>query len=127
MDLSIADQVWNRAAMESGGDSPGPGDRALTSLLLLHGLAMNGDIHHAIDCLSQEELAAAIEGFSYFGFDEFSSWIGNSAHDPLLAEWTDDAEGLAIDRYAELIPDDAALVVRFEALYRERPSEFASI
>ena len=39
MNQSDADKVWNRAAMQGGGDSPGPGDRALASLLLLHGLA----------------------------------------------------------------------------------------
>ncbi len=113
--------------MESGGDCPGPGDRALASLLLLHGLAMNGGIHHAIECLSPEDLAAAIDGFSYFGFDEMSLWLGNAERDPLLRVWADDTEGPAIDRYAELIPDDAFLATRFEGLYRERPSEFAPI
>ncbi len=127
MNLSIADQVWNRAAMESGGNFPGPGDRALASLLLLHGFAMNGGIHHAIEILNPEDLAAAIDGFSYFGFDEMSLWLGSADSDPLLSEWTHDTEGPANDRYAELIPDDATLTTRFAILYRERPSEFAPI
>lgn len=126
MNQSAADKVWNRAAMEGGGDSPGPGDRALASLLLLHGLAMNGGIHHAIECLNPEELTAAIDGFSYFAFEDMAEWLGNAPNDPLLKEWTDDAETPAIFRYAEYIPDDAFLVTRFETMYRDKPSDFAS-
>ena len=111
--------------MEGGGDSPGPGDRALASLLLLHGLAMNGGIHHAIECLTPEELSSATDGFSYFGLDEMAEWLGNVPNDPLLKEWTEDTETPAIFRYAEYIPDDAYLAARFEAVYRERPSEFS--
>jgi hypothetical protein len=124
MNQSTADQVWNRAAIEGGGDSPGPGDRALASLLLLHGLAMNGGVHHAIECLSPEELSAAIDGFSYFGFEELAEWLNNAPNDLLLKEWTDDTETSAIFRYAEYIPDDAYLTTRFEAVYRNRPSDF---
>jgi hypothetical protein len=126
MKLSAADQVWNRAAMEGGGNTPGPGDRALTSLLLLHGLAMNGGIHHALECLSAEELSAAIEGFVYFGFDEMAEWLRNASTDPLLKEWTESTETPAIFRYAEYIPDDGHLATRFEAVYRDRPSDFAA-
>ena len=125
MNQSDADKVWNRAAMQGGGDSPGPGDRALASLLLLHGLAMNGGIHHAIDCLIPEELTAAIAGFSYFDFDEMAEWLKNAPNDPLLREWTESTETPAIFRYAEYIPDDALLTTRFEAIYNDRALDFA--
>jgi hypothetical protein len=125
MNQSAADQVWNRAAMEAGGNSPGPGDRALASLLLLHGLAMNGGIHHAMECLSPEELSAAIDGFTYFGFDKMAEWLTNAPDDPLLREWTDETEAPAVFRYAEYIPDDACLATHFEAVYSDRPSDFA--
>lgn len=126
MSQTITDQIWNRAA-QGGGDSPGRGDRALASLLLFHGLAMNGGIHHAIECLESDEFADAIQGFAYFGFDNFTAWLCAASTDPLLKEWTDETEIAALYRYAELIPDDDCLVTRFEAVYQERTSEFAPI
>lgn len=125
MNQSTADKVWNRAAMEDGGVSPGPGDRALASLLLLHGLAMNGGIHHAIECLTPEEFSAAIEGFSYFDFDEIADWLSGASSDPLLKKWTENTEAAANFRYAECIPDDGYLSRRFEAVFRDRASDFA--
>lgn len=79
MKESAADQIWNRAAQDEGGPSPGPGDHALTSLLRLHGLAMNGGVHHAIDMLDVEELLAAIDGYTYFGFEGLADWFRNAA------------------------------------------------
>lgn len=127
MNLSVADQVLNRAAMRAGGDAPGPGDQALASLLLFHGLAMTGGIHHAIDSVSSEELLAAINGFSYFGLKEMAEWLQSASSDPLLKEWTEDTETSAIFRYSKLIPSDAYLAERFEAIYLDRPPEFAAL
>ena len=70
--LSRQDKIWNRACLESGGPSPAAGDQALASLLLAHGLAMNGGVVHALECLSQAELAAAVAGFDYFDLAEAS-------------------------------------------------------
>ena len=61
MKMTSADRVWNRAALEAGGDSPGLGDRALASLLLVHGLVMNGGVHRAIECVEPAELVAAVD------------------------------------------------------------------
>ena len=125
MSQTITDQIWNRAAQEGGGDSPTTGDHALASILLLHGLAMNGGLHHAIECLAPDELADAIEGFAYFGFDGITVWLRAASSDPVLKEWTDETEVAALYRYAEFIPDDDSLVTRFEAVYQRRNSEFA--
>jgi hypothetical protein len=122
----VTDQIWNRAA-QGGGDSPDRGDRALASLLLLHGLSMNGGVHHAIECLSPNELADAIEGFAYFGFDEMTTWLTAASSDSILRQWTDDTEIAALNRYAELIPDDDFLATRFDVVYNERTSEFAPL
>jgi len=62
MELSISEKIWNRAAMENGGETPGPGDKTLSSLLLLHGLVMNGGVHHALEELEPDEIAAAVDG-----------------------------------------------------------------
>jgi len=121
---TITDRIWNRAA-QGGGESPGRGDSALASLLLLHGLTMNGGIHHAFDCLAPDELANAIEGYAYFGFDDITTWLRAASSDPVLKEWTDETEVAGLYRYAEYIPDDDCLVARFEAVYHQRTSEFA--
>lgn len=73
---------------------------------------MNGGVHHAIDCLTPEELSNAVDGYAYVGFEDVAQWIGNASTDPLLKEWTDDTEWPALSRYLELIPDDDCLVKR---------------
>lgn len=42
MPVDAADLIWNRAALEGGGASPGPGDFTLADALAFHGLVMNG-------------------------------------------------------------------------------------
>lgn len=82
-------------------------------------------LHHAIECLAPDELADAIEGFAYFGFDDITVWLRAASSDPVLKEWTYETEVAALYRYAEFIPDDDSLVTRFEAVYQRRNSEFA--
>ncbi len=121
MELTIADHVWNRAAMESGGASPRAGDEALAALLLAHGLVMNGGVHHAIEGLSTDELAAAARGFAYFGVDGVGSLLTATA----------DADGSSEDevdrRYSQLIPGDAFLAARFEEAFKRNPDNFAPL
>ena len=106
-----ADRVWNRAALENGGRKPGPGDRALAALLLFHGLAMNGGVHHAFEGLGAADRLAATEGYAYFGLEALADFLRAMADDPLLSE----SESGANRRYAELVPDDSHLLSRFEA------------
>jgi hypothetical protein len=127
MRLTVADHVWNRAALRAGGDTPGPGDRALTSLLAAHGLVMNGGVHHAIEVLNPAELIAAIEGYSFFGLDKVASFLRDANSDPVLSECTDDTEPEANCRYASMVPDDDHLVSHFERVFRERPDWFSPI
>ncbi len=96
-------------------------------MLNLHGLAMNGGPHHAIDLLSPEEISAAIDGFAYFGFKDMATWLTGASTDPLLKEWTDETETPAVFRYAELIAEDAEMVARFEKVLGERPDDFAPL
>ena len=127
MSMTIADRVWNRAALEGGGDSPRAGDRALASLLLLHGLVMNGGVHHALGCIEPDELLAAVDGYAFFGFDDCAAFIRGASSDPLLATWTEDTEVAANRRYYQLIPNDSHLVVRFEEVFSERGDQFAPV
>jgi hypothetical protein len=125
--MTSADKVWNRAALEAGGASPGPGDRALASLLLVHGLVMNGGVHHAIECIERTEILAAADGYEFYGCDDVASFFRAAADDPLLCIWTDETEVAANRRYAEMVPDDSYLVARFEKAYSERAEQFAPI
>ncbi|MCC6697355.1 MAG: hypothetical protein IT365_17125 [Candidatus Hydrogenedentes bacterium] len=122
-----ADRVWNRGALEAGGDSPGPGDRALASLLLVHGLVMNGGVHHAIECVEPVELAAAADGYAFFGFHDVAEFFRGTSVDHVLSTWDDNTEVVANRRYAEMVPDDSHLVARFEVVFRERPQLFAPL
>lgn len=125
--MTAADQVWNRAALESGGESPGPGDRALSSLLLVHGLVMNGGVHHALEGVTEAELVAAIAGFDYFGLSEVAAFLRGASIDPVLRESTEHAERLADQQYAALVPNDAHLVYQFKAVFRDRVDEFTPL
>ena len=125
--MTSADRVWNRGAMESGGNSPGAGDRALASLLLVHGLVMNGGVHHAIECVEPAELAAAADGYAFFGFEDVAEFFRGASADPVLSTRDDDTEVVANRRYAAMVRDDSHLVARFEEVFREQPDQFAPL
>jgi hypothetical protein len=67
MNLDAKYLVWNRAAIENGGENPRAGDRALTDALKAHGLVMNDGVHHAVRVLGEAEVLAAVSGFEYSG------------------------------------------------------------
>ena len=121
MELSQTDLIWNRAALESGGEAARAGDRALADLLLAHGMVMNGGVGHAVEVLSLEEFLAALSGFRFFGFDEVALLLEGA-----LRASEQDHE-LADQSYERLIPDDQVLVKRFESYYRHSPEAFAPI
>jgi hypothetical protein len=123
--MTIADRVWNRALQEGG--QLGPGDRALASLLIVHGLIMNGGVHHAIECIEPEELRGAIEAYAFFGFDDVATFLRAADSDPVLMTWTDETELAANTRYVEMVPDDSHLFARFENLFERRGDPFAPI
>jgi hypothetical protein len=125
-ELTEADMIWNRAC---GGDALRalPGDRALTDLLYAHGLAMNGGVLHAVECMTAGELSDAEAGYRYFGFDGIASLL---SHARRIFETEDDLgsheHGLDTE-YARYIPSDSALVARFEARLESHSSEFAPL
>jgi hypothetical protein len=118
MDLSIVDQIWNRAALESGGENARDGDRALADLFRFDGMAMNGGLGHAYDVLSDDELAAAMRGFRFFGLNELASFIEEAAH---LSEDEQEAMSWKYYKYDRKIADS------FEVYYRSNPEAFAPL
>jgi hypothetical protein len=121
MKLSEADQVWNRAALESGGQTPLEGDRALSDLLLVHGLIMNGGVEHALQAVTSTELCAAIKGFRYFGLNDVASFLEESV------DATENQLEQAEEQYGKLIPNDETIAQRFEELFQRNPKAFTPI
>lgn len=125
--MSDTDLIWNRAAIENGGPMPASGDRALSALLYAHGLAMNGGVLHAVEHLTSDELADAQLGYSLFGITEISHLLTrsrklfNDGGDLGIHERSLDAEYLAH------IPNDSALIERFERHFHLHPSDFAPL
>jgi hypothetical protein len=132
-DLSEADRVWNRAAMDHGGAQPRRGDQALADVLKVHGDVMNGGMMHALECCALEELERAAAGFRYFGMEEAAlaiEWAVQrsehpaSAHD---AEAADRFEREANSRYRSAAFDDSVLYDRFDRAFRDQRSAFAPL
>jgi len=129
--FSDTDLVWNRAALEAGGPSPGPGDVALASLLSLHSVAMNGGVLHSVEHHSAEELTAGVAGYRYFGLPqagEVFEWVADCLRNLESAPHeADDLEIEADNRYAAAVPDDSTLAERFEQAFRDHPDAFAPV
>jgi hypothetical protein len=122
MELNRADLVWNRAALDSGGPTPGEGDRALAALLLAHGLIVNGGVEHALEVLSVEEVRAAIAGFDFFGLAEVSRLLAAA-----LDQGLGDAPEEADSRYGHLVQNDDVIVERFQTVFRSSPEKFSPL
>ena len=126
-EMTNADLVWNRATTDEGRASSFPGDRALASLLSAHGLAMNGGVLHAVELLSDSALRAAMEGYRYFGLVESAELLSRAGE--IFNEGRDlERHEFELDReYEQYIPDDTAIVRRFEERLASRPDEFAPL
>ena len=120
MELSDQSRVWNRAALDAGGEAPLQGDAALAALLALHGMIMNGGIDHALEVLDVAEFADGIAAFRYFGLDEAACVLEAATQADIGLE-------LLNSKYGALIPDDGALVTAFEKKYAASPDVFAAL
>jgi hypothetical protein len=127
MNVEPKERVWNRACLLDGGTNPGVGDRALADALKIHGLVMNGGVHHAVETAAAAEVKAAMTGFEYFGLLTIAELLREVLSDSRLREWNEDTEAQANRRYWELLPNDDELVARFELLFHSRPEDFAGL
>ena len=120
------DAIWNRAAFLGGKAGPAAGDTALSALLLAHGQVMNGGVLNCCqDGLSEDELRAAADGYRYFGLSGVADLLTRARL--IAATDAEDAEaGLDVE-YAGMIPEDNALVQRFEAKFKEDPTQFGGL
>jgi hypothetical protein len=125
-ELTHADMIWNRACGEEPLRSL-LGDRALADLLRAHGLAMNGGVLHAVECLTARELSDAKSGYRFYGLDAAAYLLTRAS---TILESNDNLEfhERQMDQeYADIIPADSALVQRFEKHLELSPSDYAPL
>ena len=121
-----ADEIWNRACMGRESTSKA-GDSALEAMIHFHSAAMNGGVLHSIECWSSDELEAIKNGYRHFGIDEISALIATAQ--AALQQGVDKEvlEETLGREYAATIPDDATLVLAFEAHYKSHPESYAPL
>ncbi len=129
--MDVADDIWNRAALEAGGTAPGAGDVALAAALRLHSSAMSDGVLDAVENMTDEELDAAEAGYRWLHVPAASEAIAEvrraiadgALDDP---ERASALEMSADDHYEEAIENDAALDNAFRARLRTNPDSFAA-
>lgn len=122
---ALSETIWNRAC-GNGPAAPGAGDTALMAVLTFHGLAMNGGVLYALQCLTAGELDAARAGYRYFGFANAAGVIGAGQAALTQGMDADSLEETLADAYAAIL-DDGVLMQAFEARLDTQPAAFAPI
>lgn len=126
--VTLGELVWSRACAAQGGAQRREGDAALSAMLLFHGLAMNGGVAHAVECLSPEELDASIRGYHFYGLGALSHLVAAAKAAPSDDDEADDL-GTRLDaEYAAKIANgDAALARIFEEHLAAHPEQYSSV
>ena len=131
--LSLADQVWNRAALERGGSAPREADVALSAMLSIHNLAMNGGLLHSVEGHAERDLDRGITSYEYFGLSDAAAvvaWVRSEAARLDLDADVEAAEHVDFEanrRYADVVPDDSTLATRFEEHFARHPEAYAPL
>jgi len=130
--VEAADLIWNRAARERGGTSPGVGDRALADMLAFHGLVMSGGFLDATERTSAEDQARIGEAFRWFGLEAVNDLLASVRREieAGVLDELDQTEALelAVDRdYEAIVPSDESLLAGFRRRLEDDPSAFASV
>jgi hypothetical protein len=130
VEFSVADRVWNRAALAKGGAAPRDGDRALASMVLAHSLAMNGGVLHAVESLTThepDEFIRARDGYVFFGFEAIAKLLDSAK--AVLDSGADLEEAeLRLDAaYGSAIPSDEQIVTAFERHFAVHPGLYAPL
>lgn len=130
--MDLADTIWNRAALESGGPAPGAGDLALAAALRLHSSAMSSGVLDAVEHMTDEELDAAEAGYRWLHVPAASEAIAavrraiadGALDDP---DRTSALELSSENHYDAAIEDDAALDNAFRARLGTDPDAFTTV
>jgi hypothetical protein len=129
--VDAADLIWNRAALESGGASPGPGDLSLADAPAFHGLVMNGGMLDAAERLSVEDHVKVAAAYRWLGLEAVADLVASVRRDVEsgVLDDADRAEVLELDadrRYAAILPLDEVLEAAFRRRVNDDPAAFNS-
>jgi hypothetical protein len=122
-------RIWNRAAMQGGGDNPAAGDRALADALSFHSLAMSGGVLDAVE--RSDNLTAVEDGFRWLGLDRIAELLASVRH-AIVAGALDDEDRMealeveADERYNAVLNSDADLEAAFRRRLVENPTAFVA-
>lgn len=97
----------------------------LSGLLQAHGLAMNGGVLHAAECLSDSEMQDALDGYSYLGLESAAEIF---ARGKKLLQSNQDPEPyeMALDEdYQKLVFDDEFIFSTFKKHFLSNPTAYA--
>lgn len=126
--LDDADRVWNRAALfwETEDKDRLPGDLALKSVLMAHGMVMNGGVTHCHESLEPGTVDEAIAGYRWFGLGDVADLLESTgAH--CRSNDLDEAASLAADdSYNQFVPADEVIASAFRERLRTTPEAFAA-
>ena len=128
--MDTGDRIWNRAAMQGGGDKPAVGDRALADALSFHSLTMSGGVLDAVE--RSDNLTAVEDGFRWLGLDRIAELLASVRHDTEAGALDDEdrketLEQEADERYNALLTSDADLEAAFRRCLEESPTAFAEL
>lgn len=130
--MDHGDDIWNRAALEDGGRSPGAGDRALAAALHLHTMAMSSGVLDAVAQMTDPELDAAEAGYRWLHVPVAADVVRRVRRELAAGALSDPHRASALelsadDAYAEAVENDAALEAAFRSRLRTDPGAFAPV
>ena len=128
--MDTSDRIWNRAAMQGGGDKPAVGDRALADALSFHSQTMSGGVLDAVE--RSDNLSAVEDGFRWLGLDGIAELLASVGHGTEAGALDDEdreetLEQEADERYNALLTSDADLEAAFRRRLEESPTAFAEL
>jgi hypothetical protein len=126
MKMSKPDMIWNRAA-ENNTPRAAAGDRALTDMLQIHGLIMNGGVLNAIEITEEAELGRALAGYEFFGLVAIRSLLDQARILVQSGSKLGPHEARLDHEYMKLIPNDSYLSAAFERRLAAAPDDFSSL
>lgn len=88
---------------------------------------MNGGVLHALETLSLDELAAAQNGYRYFGFGDIADLIAAGQAAIHRGQDRDLLETKLDQQYSMYIPEDETVVKAFEEHYKLSPDAYSSL
>lgn len=126
--MTSADLTWNRACAQGACGPLRNGDVALSAMLLFHGLAMNGGVCHAVECLTPSERDAALRGYAFFGLGSVDSIIEAALRQPADDDEAGELEARLDAEYAATVPNgDSELLSRFREHFAAHPEDYAPL